>query len=406
VERVHEIEETADSQALPAHSAALEAAPVERVLALQRAVGNRAVSRMIARAAEPLRLARWSLPIQGGVPTGTKHTTSFATFINIIKDEEAKLPVDVQLNTKLMITKLRKLFYGSGGWDSHLIPDASAIAPLYKFKEVEDSSREVEAPGPNVLEFVDTHPELEGAPSVLTRPADIQEVLMPNGDFVDVGHVLAGLDALNHPDKVAPYYMYEMSRNVDAVTWAGDLGSILAEWTFERAKKGSQLSDSERQATIDQMAPVQDMLGNIDAYVIGKTYYIRDEGPSGSRVNTPGRRVSDILTDYYTGSGGAGPAARNKRFTIFAERVGLGALSGGKFVNEDAWLNKYELEIGKAGALYVGATARMKKWGLTFSVGAKLGMMDAVRDSGYRRDLLEEFVNQLKAKVAGETSTP
>ena len=31
--------------------------------------------------------------------------------------------------------------------------------------------------------------------------------------------------------------------------------------------------------------------------------------------------------------------------------------------------------------------------------------MDAVRDSGYRRDLLEEFVNQLKAKVAGETST-
>jgi hypothetical protein len=108
VERVHEIEETADSQALPAHSAALEAAPVERVLALQRAVGNRAVSRMIARAAEPLRLARWSLPIQGGVPTGTKHTTSFATFINIIKDEEAKLPVDVQLNTKLMITTLRR----------------------------------------------------------------------------------------------------------------------------------------------------------------------------------------------------------------------------------------------------------------------------------------------------------
>ena len=112
---------------------------------------------------------------------------------------------------------------------------------------------------------------------------------MPNGDFVDVGHVLAGLDAINHPTTVAPYYMYEMASNVDAVTWAGDLGSVLAECIFQAMKQGRPLTDAEIQAQIDEYAPTQDMLGNVDAYAIGDAFDVA-ASPRQARLRDP-RRV-------------------------------------------------------------------------------------------------------------------
>jgi hypothetical protein len=161
-----------------------------------------------------------------------------------------------------MITRLRKLFYGSKGWVAHLIPGAAGVKPLYEFQEEETGRRDFEAPGPNVIEFVDRKPKLLGAPAVLANPADVQEVLMPDGDFVDVGHVLAGLDAMNHPTTVAPYYMYEMSTRGRG---PGDLGSVLGEVIFQRAKLGRPLTGPEVQAQVDEMAPAQDMLGNVDS---------------------------------------------------------------------------------------------------------------------------------------------
>ncbi len=371
------------------------ASPAARVLALQRSVGNAAVGRALGAA----RLARFSTPLQGGVAAG-KRATDLAVFLEIIRVEEGKLPEEERLNTKLMISKLRKLFYGSAGWDAHLIPGAADVQPLYTFEEEETGRREWEGPGPNVLEAVDKRPHLIGAPEALAHPADIQEVRMPNGDFVDVGHVLAGLDAINHPATVGPYYMYEMASNVDAVTWAGDLGSVLAERIFQTMKKGGPLTDAEVQAQIDEYAPAQDMLGNVDAYAIGDAF---DVG------SARGKRVSEILAEFYGGPGMASPtgtAAHAKRFTTFARKIGLGPLVGGAFANEAAWLTRYELEIGKAGALYVGASTEVATWSVTFGLGAKLGLMDRVRDSPFRRTLLERFLAELKPKVAAEAAAP
>jgi hypothetical protein len=368
-----------------------------RVLALQRGAGNQAVTRMLARATGGARLSRWDTPLQGGVPAGA-HATDFAVFIKLIQDEEAKLPAAEQVDTKLMITRLRKLFYGNKGWDDVLIPGAKGDKPLYDVQEVETGRREFEGPGPNVIDFVDKKQTLVGAPAAISDPSSIQEVKMPNGDFVDVGHVFAGLDALNHPSKVNPFYMYEMSSNVDAVTWAGDLGSVLAEVIFQAAKLGRPLTGPEVQAQIDEMAPVQDMLGNVDAYVIGNAFAVS----SGA-----GKKVSDILLEYYGAPGtasAAGEAARSQRFTTFAAQLGLGPLTGGAFTGEAAWLTKYELEVGKAGALYVGATSEIAKWSLTWGLGGKLGLMDAVRDNPFRRRLLEKFLAALKAKVAAEAA--
>jgi hypothetical protein len=365
-------------------------------LQLQRTVGNRALSRLLAKRAGCSHVSRWSIPLQGGVPAG-RTATDFSTFISVIQAEEAKVPPAEQTDTKLMITRLRKLFYGTEGWDSYLIPGAASDQPLYPVREVETGRREFEAPGPNVIEFVDKRTELVGAPAVLAHPESIQEVRMPNGDFVDVGHVLAGLDALNHPhDASGPLWMYEMSGNVNAVTWAGDLGSVLAEVVFQRAKLGLPLTDSQVQAQVDELAPVQDLLGDVDAYAIGRSFAI------GSGA---GKKVSDILLEYYGAPGTAsatGEHARSQRFTTFAGELGLGPLTGGSFTNEAAWLDRYEVEVGKAGALYVGANSAIAKWSLTYGVGALLGLMDGVRDNPFRRTLLEAFVAELKVRVAAE----
>jgi hypothetical protein len=213
---------------------------------------------------------------------------------------------------------------------------------------------------------------------------------MPDGERVDVGHVLAGLDAINHPASVAPLGMYEIASNVDAVTWTGDLGSVLAEVLFQQIRRDRPLTNAEVQQQIDLCAPPQDMLGNVDAYVIGAAY---DISPSADR------RVSDILQGYYCEPAGL---ARSRRFTTFALTVGLGALKQGSFTAERAWLHRNEIDVAHAAALYVGAISELARWALPYAVGAKLALMQRARNSPLRRTLLERFVASLRAEVARE----
>jgi len=218
---------------------------------------------------------------------------------------------------------------------------------------------------------------------------------MADGEVVDVGHVLAGLDAMNHPTAVAaPLGLYEMSSNVDAVTWAGDLGSVLAEVVFHQSRLRRQLKDAEIQAQIDLCAPPQDMLGNIDAYAIGAGY---DISPAA------GRPVSDILLDYYGAPATAG-SPRSRRFTTFALGIGLGPLGGHMFAMERAWRRRYEREVAHAAALYVGAISKVSPWGLPYAIGAKLALMHTTSDTSLRHALLDRFVASLRTEVAREAA--
>lgn len=335
----------------------------------------------------------WDVRLRGGAATAPR-ATALDAFLPVIRGEENRFADDQRLNTKLMITRLRKLFYGGRGWDEHLIPGAAEVPALYRFRMAAPVRRAFEAPGPNVVDFVDRRARLEGAPAPLVHPTDFQEVRMPDGEVVDVGHVLAGLDAINHPAEVSPLGLYAIEHNVDAVTWVGDLGSVAAEVLFQEARLERPLTDPEVQAQIDLCAPAQDMLGNVDAYAIGAAYDIGEAA---------GRAVSDILLDYYSKAASAG-TARSRRFTTFAAEVGLGRLEGDAFAAEPAWVGRYSREIGHAAALYVGATGALATWGLPYAFGAKLGLMRTARDAPLRRALLERFVASLRAEVAREAA--
>jgi len=104
----------------------------------------------------------WDVALRGG-EAGASRATELDAFVGLIRDEERRLPRRERLNTTLMITRLRKLFYGGRGWDEHLIPGAAEVAPLYPFVTTDHVRRSVEAPGRTSWPS-STHPRVWTAP--------------------------------------------------------------------------------------------------------------------------------------------------------------------------------------------------------------------------------------------------
>lgn len=133
------------------------------------------------------------------------------------------------------------------------------------------------------------------------------------------------------------------------------------------------------------------MLGNIDAYVMADQYDISD---------TSGSKVSELLSAYYLNAATtADGRAREHRYSRFCALTGLTGWSGGAFSNEAAWLDQWTPEVAGAAALYVGASTA----GVLAAPG-RAGVISAHQDPGnpMARLLLQNFLNELKVRVAGE----
>ena len=255
--------------------------------------------------------------LQVALTSGGTHSGSpkLAAFTELFAPEERA----ARGNVKLQITKCRKLFYDTAGWNAFLIPGAAGIA------------------GPRV-----------------TNPAHIKEISTPAGDFIDVAHVCAGLDAANHPAAAGVPGVVSIASNLAAVTWAGDLGSVLsANYLWSQSHDGSAPAVSVQQANLDRLAPAQDLLADIDAYVISAM--LSADATKGVNLG------ADLLNAYYAGPDRrAAPAARlwttfekwahDYRWIIFASQVGL-RLDGTTFTNESAWIDAHAKDVHTAAAL-------------------------------------------------------
>jgi hypothetical protein len=358
------------------------------LLALQRTAGNAAIAQKLARKAE--------MPLDGGVPAGAKYTTLVA-FLDVIRTEEAKLPPAEQTNTKLMVTRLRKLFYGSKAWDKYLIPEAADVKPLYTFEEKETKREEVEIKGAPNIDHVTKESRLVDAPEVLKDPASIQEVKMPDGKFVDVGHVLAGLDAANNPSVAGDQKgVFPMYSNMAAVTWLGDLGSIAGELIINAVKAGkSSYTEADLQNEITRMAPSQDMLGNVDAYAMEMAFDAKA---------TSGKKVSDMLAEFYGAPGAAtnlmAKYYRETRFTTFAISILLGDLKGSTFEKETEFKAYWLPQLRNSTTLYTGSATDSHTTGIGAASWA--GFMSGAGKNNVNVALLDMFVDALRPKVAAE----
>lgn len=282
---------------------------------------------------------------------------TISEFIKLAELEENKYSHVESHDTKKMISRLRKIFYNTEGWDNNLIEGAKAIKSPYKDYILETRAgfpKAVKLFGGAYFSFTDQeyyptiNKNLKTKPSIYLNQELKLEYGKSKGLFIDIGHVLCGMDAFNNPQSIVPITIagYEpfdlkITENISAVTWLGDLASILGDVEMEKLIKERELTDAEIQNIIDSDAPAQDMLGNIDAYIISNNYNL-----SGKKL-----RVSDIFKDYYLGKGVN--SYQNNRYTLFTELIGLGKLEGEVFKNEVEVIKKYSDEISDAAAFYI-----------------------------------------------------
>lgn len=327
-----------------------------------------------------------------------------AEMIALLREEEDYWEGE-QHNTKLIFTKLRKIFYDQWGWNSELIKGAAKIEQRYEVKIVDDpteftkpvrryKSREYQ-PKHRLVTYTD-HDRIYGSSRAGQVPFiyqnDHQEVRLPDGNYCDIAHILAGVDAWNYKAMVSPlppifgyirYLFPHVDENMDIVTWLGDIASSSGDFFFKYLKNGKKPLDTDTmQGFINVDAPGSDMLGDIDAYVVAKCYGV---GSSN------GQRLSDIFTDYCLDPEGKG--IRNRRFQIFCDWVGLKGWDGENFSNESQWLKYYYYQLRDNTSFQV--------FSLTDEKLDSMWMPLVIWLNGYKnvlkfRELLEIFLIELK----------
>lgn len=305
-------------------------------------------------------------------------TLGIGPYIALVRDFERRYPDNEQQDTGLMLTRLRKVYYNTQGWDAYLIAGAQHVAAPYSVRLSTQSDTLPIAGVPDAT-INRTVPVAVDARGNVVSLAAHQEIALTDGTYIDMGHVFAGLDAANHRQVVDGPASVNLDSNVSAATWVGDLGSVLAEWHFAALAANWSLSDAERQAIAMEYAPPRDMLGNVDVYAIARSFYLKGEG----------LRVSDLLEAYYID--GVGRAER--RHSIFAADVGLVGWNGQGWSNEEAWVDATADQVNDAAALYTGSIVQgPAKYSL--ALGMSVNPQAAV--------LVRSFLESLRTEVRRE----
>lgn len=128
--------------------------------------------------------------------------------------------------------------------------------------------------------------------------SDYEAVIAPDGRWVDLQHLLVGLDVLARPERrvtvTRAAVSFDIGTNWRAATWAGDLGSAVADSQTEGM--GAWASYANPTTAADRMnfflhnqAPEWDLVGDLDPWGILPILAERDDVKS----------VDDLLALYY-----------------------------------------------------------------------------------------------------------
>ena len=217
-----------------------------------------------------------------------------------------------------ILTLIRKLYYSDTRFD-RLLPDSPDVPAVESCHD--DEGRPCSGPvGVCVCETVTDKPpptpKLQKAIRCLKlhanenaegdNPSPYVEV---NGEWIDIGHVLLGVDALLHPrSEYRPYGKYGVTASM-AAGWEADVGiaMVLLKEHLANNRK-SQEVDSDPAPTLEDYyqysAPMTDIIGDVDAF--------------RRAVREATAACLHALRSYYLGDPGAGPGYRH-RWAVFAE---------------------------------------------------------------------------------------
>jgi hypothetical protein len=277
--------------------------------------------------------------------------------IALLEKEEQKYSEAEQRNTKVMITRLRKIFYSFSSWDKYLIKGVAHIKSPYQNtveQPVDASIKALEMPMGTTVKLFDaiSFPKDSASKGVGLRKNifSSQEVRLENNSILDMGHVLCGMDASNHRHAIRtprflglPTSSIKVRNNMDAVTWIGDLGSLVAEVYFEKRKKG-ECSPEKQQELIDVFISSADIVGNTDAYAIAELYDLKSEN---------GKKVSEIFKDYYLSQNAD---KQQDRYKIFMKTLGF--KEGLSAKKKRRLIRRYSDEVSDSAAFYTAVSAK------------------------------------------------
>ncbi|MEL6651435.1 MAG: hypothetical protein AAFQ87_11585 [Bacteroidota bacterium] len=282
---------------------------------------------------------------------------SMEELLVLLREEEEYWEED-QHNTKLMITRIRKIYYDKWGWDKHLIRGARNIKTRYQTKVVGSPQagslplrrfrNNQSSPLHRLVTYTD-HDRVFGDSRVgqvpLISKSEYQVVSVPDGYFTHFAHTIGGLDAFNYPQLVTPFPPFlsflaklgpHADHNTDLTTWLDEIAEVCADFVFEARRTGGRpISEELQKRFILKDLSAADVVSDIDAYVIARHYDIEA---------SKGQRVTDIFRDYYF-SDGVAKSYRDRRASIFCEMVGLKNWDGVQFSNEEEWIQCYRKQL-------------------------------------------------------------
>jgi hypothetical protein len=341
-----------------------------------------------------------------------KDVITIREFINLLRDEEDYWEGE-QTNLPLMISRIRKIFYDKWGWNKELVRGAAPIECRYETTITDSPPRDSsgqshvkrkkhykenqEVDKYRLVTYRKNDRVYAGArvgqvPFIYQK--DHQEVLLPDGSYCDVAHVLAGLDAWNNPQIVSPLPVWleflaplvpHCDSNMDLVTWLGDIATSAEAFVFDYLRNNKKpLSVAAEQKYVNINAPGSDMLGNIDSYAIAKSYDL-----SGNS----GRRLSGILQEYYLSP--ARPLFAQKRYSLFCDAVGL-KWDGQQFTNEEDWIRRYRPQLRDATTFMIYSLTDENLQSVLLPIEVWLGGYSDVVKSEY---LLRLFLQTLRSLI-------
>ncbi len=254
--------------------------------------------------------------------------TDFESYLTTIGALEASARAD-GYNTTQVITALRKIYYNTGP------------ASEYGGTTVGGGAWGILIPGADT----DIPPSwTTPANEAILRGLKQTQVRQIAGQSVDIGHLFAGIDAVNHPSDISIAYgvAVNMRSNIEATTWSGDLGSVVGDYVLnaDNGQSMHEFTNTRNDAVLNQYFnnnfSTADMNGDIDVYNI--------------QIDSS-KSVTENLRNYYSNQQGR---SADKRYTNFATAVGY--LQNGQF--NDGFKTTVVNESFEAAMAYVAGKGR------------------------------------------------
>lgn len=228
-----------------------------------------------------------------------------------------------QNGPRLMLSLLRQRYYGEEKWSCDGGPWKKIIPCGAKLPDPMNAS---------------TRPLLES----LCGKKGVGPLIKDGGDTIDVGHVLAGLEAMVCPTKSIPFTFKGIDvpldvSNEEVATWVGDLASAVAKKVADRQLHGVTKDWDAYFLGANTVASEPDLIGDIDCFSIRAGLLGLDCEASRMVPLKPFTwKVSDVFLDYYF-SKGLLAGKKDHRFSCFLRAIG-GEIYPGNRLNKSGFL--------------------------------------------------------------------